>query len=262
MLEIDPKELREIESVCFKEARRHTPTERMDNYVKILLNIAAEMFISNFFRRLPRGRYIADDGKKMNFESVFSTLSERLGKYAEVGKDDSYDPIRGLYRLNIRFREGGSIRLEPYYSGYFSIDFLEGYSSLISEEDIPRFCEVAEFIAVRIPDWKPIAERIKFAVQKELMKNKISVTAVDAVLREKLNALGLKFNILVKQQSSNVKIKFSDNKVVKFYVKNAQFLANPDIFIGFVKQFETFVTKGNDLRIKKNGNSNDNHFWI
>ena len=94
------------------------------------------------------------------------------------------------------------------------------------------------------------------------MKNKISVTAVDAVLKEKLNALGLKFNILVKQQNSNVKIKFSNNKVVKFYVKNAQFLANPDIFIGFVKQFETFVSKGNDIRIKKNGNSNDNHFWI
>ena len=262
MLEIDPKELREIESVCFKEARRHTPTERMDNYVKILLNIAAEMFISHFFRRLPRGRYIADDGKKMNFESVFSTLSERLGKYAEVEKDDSYDPIRGLYRLNIRFREGGSIRLEPYYSGYFSIGFLEGYSSLISEEDIPRFCDVVEFIADRIPVWKPIAERIKFAVQKDLMKNKISVAAVEALLKAKLTPLGLKYNTLVKRPSSNIKVILSDKKEVNFYIKNAKLLANPDAFINVIKTLNDFVTQGNDFRIKRYYKSNDNHFWI
>jgi hypothetical protein len=121
---------------------------------------------------------------------------------------------------------------------------------------------VVEFVAGRIPFWKPIVERITFAVKKELMMKKISASAVEALLKEKLNPLGLQYNTVVKPQSCNIRVILSDKKEVKFYLKNAQFLANPDDFINFVKTLDGFVAKGNDIRLKKYYKSNDNHFWI
>lgn len=251
MLEIDPKELRKIEAVCFKEAKRNTPTNAMNIYVNYLLNNVTAVFLSHFFRRFRRDEINADDGIKKDFESVYATLSKRLSKYAEIEKNP----------LTISFREGVTIHLEPYYSGYYSTGFLE-YRSFIPGDEILRFCDVVEFIADRIPIWKPIAERIKFAVQKELMKNKISSTAVEALLKAKLNPLGLQYETLVKPQSCNVKIRLSDKKVIKFYLKNAKFLANPDAFVNLITTLDGFVAKGNDFRVKKYYKSNDNHFWI
>ncbi len=256
MLELDPKELRKIESECFKEAKRNTPTKNMNLYADELLKYAMVVFVSHFLPRLHRNREIAANAKKMDFETVCATLLERHGKYADVAKDS-----RGFDYLYIKFHEGGVICLEPFRSGYYSTGF-SGFESLITSNDIPRFCDVVEFIADRIPVWKPIAERIKFAVQKELMKNKISSTAVEALLKAKLNPLGLQYETLVKPQSCNVKIRLSDKKVIKFYLKNAKFLANPDAFVNLITTLDGFVAKGNDFRVKKYYKSNDNHFWI
>ncbi|MBQ3618590.1 MAG: hypothetical protein II939_10600 [Bacteroidales bacterium] len=256
MLELDPKELRKIESVCFKEAKRNTPTKNMNLYADELLKYAMVVFVSHFLPRLHRNREIAANAKKMDFETVCATLLERHGKYADVEKDS-----RGFDYLYIKFHEGGVICLEPFRSGYYSTGFT-GCESLITGDDIPRFCDVVEFIATRIPIWKPIAERIKFAVQKDLMKNKISVAAVEALLKAKLTPLGLKYNTLVKRPSSNIKVILSDKKEVNFYIKNAKLLANPDAFINVVKTLNDFVTQGNDFRIKRYYKSNNNHFWI
>ena len=256
MLELDPKKLREIESDCFKEAKRNTPTKDMDQYAEILLKFVVQVFVSHFLPRLHRNKEIAANAKKMDFEIVCATLLERHGKYADVAKDS-----RGFDYLYIKFHEGGVICLEPFRSGYCSTGFT-GCECLITGDDMPHFCDVVEFIAVRIPVWKPIAERIKFAVQKDLMKNKISVAAVEALLKAKLTPLGLKYNTLVKRPSSNIKVILSDKKEVNFYIKNAKLLANPDAFINVVKTLNDFVTQGNDFRIKKYYKSNDNHFWI
>lgn len=256
MLELDPKELRKIESECFKEAKRNTPTKNMNLYADELLKYAMVVFVSHFLPRLHRNREIAANAKKMDFETVCATLLERHGKYADVEKDS-----RGFDYLYIKFHEGGVICLEPFRSGYYSTGF-SGFESLITGDDIPRFCDVVEFIATRIPIWKPIAERIKFAVQKDLMKNKISVAAVEALLKAKLTPLGLKYNTLVKRPSSNIKVILSDKKEVNFYIKNAKLLANPDAFINVVKTLNDFVTQGNDFRIKRYYKSNNNHFWI
>lgn len=256
MLELDPKELRKIESECFKEAKRNTPTKNMNLYADELLKYAMVVFVSHFLPRLHRNRAIAANAKKMDFETVYATLLERHGKYADVEKDS-----RGFDYLYIKFHEGGVICLEPFRSGYYSTGF-SGLESLITGDDIPRFCDVVEFIATRIPIWKPIAERIKFAVQKDLMKNKISVAAVEALLKAKLTPLGLKYNTLVKRPSSNIKVILSDKKEVNFYIKNAKLLANPDAFINVVKTLNDFVTQGNDFRIKRYYKSNNNHFWI
>lgn len=256
MLELDPKKLREIESDCFKEAKRNTPAKDMDQYADTLLKFVVQVFVSHFLPRLHRNRDIAANAKKMDFETVCATLLERHGKYADVEKDS-----RGFDYLYIKFHEGGEICLEPFRSGYYSTGFT-GCESLITGDDMPRFCDVVEFIADRIPVWKPIAERIKFAVQKDLMKNKISVAAVEALLKAKLTPLGLKYNTLVKRPSSNIKVILSDKKEVNFYIKNAKLLANPDAFINVVKTLNDFVTQGNDFRIKKYYKSNDNHFWI
>jgi len=256
MLELDPKKLREIESDCFKEAKRNAPTKDMDQYAEILLKFVVQVFVSHFLPRLHRNREIAANAKKMDFETVYTTLLERHGKYADVAKDS-----RGFDYLYIKFHEGGVICLEPFRSGYYSTGFT-GCESLITGDDMPQFCDVVEFIADRIPVWKPIAERIKFAVQKDLMKNKISVAAVEALLKAKLTPLGLKYNTLVKRPSSNIKVILSDKKEVNFYIKNAKLLANPDAFINVIKTLNDFVTQGNDFRIKKYYKSNDNHFWI
>lgn len=256
MLELDPKELRKIESECFKEAKRNTPTKNMNLYADELLKYAMVVFVSHFLPRLHRNREIAANAKKMDFETVYATLLERHGKYADVEKDS-----RGFDYLYIKFHEGGVICLEPFRSGYYSTGFT-GCECLITGDDIPRFCDVVEFIATRIPIWKPIAERIKFAVQKDLMKNKISVAAVEALLKAKLTPLGLKYNTLVKRPSSNIKVILSDKKEVNFYIKNAKLLANPDAFINVVKTLNDFVTQGNDFRIKRYYKSNNNHFWI
>ena len=256
MLELDPKKLREIESDCFKEAKRNTPTKDMDQYAEILLKFVVQVFVSHFLPRLHRNREIAANATKMDFETVCATLLERHGKYADVEKDS-----RGFDYLYIKFHEGGVICLEPFRSGYYSSGFT-GCESLITGDDIPRFCDVVEFIATRIPIWKPIVERITFAVKKDLMKNKISVAAVEALLKAKLTPLGLKYNTLVKRPSSNIKVILSDKKEVNFYIKNAKLLANPDAFINVVKTINDFVTQGNDFRIKRYYKSNDNHFWI
>ncbi len=256
MLELDPKKLREIESDCFKEAKRNTPTKDMDQYANILLKFVVQVFVSHFLPRLHRNREIAANAKKMDFETVCATLLERHGKYADVVKDS-----RGFDYLYIKFHEGGVICLEPFRSGYYSTGF-SGCESIITGDDMPQFCDVVEFIATRIPIWKPIAERIKFAVQKDLMKNKISVAAVEALLKAKLTPLGLKYNTLVKRPSSNIKVILSDKKEVNFYIKNAKLLANPDAFINVIKTLNDFVTQGNDFRIKRYYKSNDNHFWI
>ncbi len=256
MLELDPKKLREIESDCFKEAKRNTPTKDMDQYADTLLKFVVQVFVSHFLPRLHRNREIAANAKKMDFETVYTTLLERHGKYADVEKDS-----RGFDYLYIKFHEGGVICLEPFRSGYYSTGF-DGCESIITGDDMPRFCDVVEFIATRIPIWKPIAERIKFAVQKDLMKNKISVAAVEALLKAKLTPLGLKYNTLVKRPSSNIKVILSDKKEVNFYIKNAKLLANPDAFINVIKTLNDFVTQGNDFRIKRYYKSNDNHFWI
>ena len=256
MLEIDPKELRKIESECFKEAKRNTPTKNMNLYADELLKYAMVVFVSHFLPRLHRNREIAANAKKMDFEAVYTILLERHGKYADVEKDS-----RGFDYLYIKFHEGGVICLEPFRSGYYSTGFT-GCECLITGDDIPRFCDVVEFIATRIPVWKPIVERIKFAVQKDLMKNKISVAAVEALLKAKLTPLGLKYNTLVKRPSSNIKVILSDKKEVNFYIKNAKLLANPDAFINVVKTLNDFVTQGNDFRIKRYYKSNNNHFWI
>ena len=256
MLELDPKKLREIESDCFKEAKRNTPAKDMDQYAEILLKFAVQVFVSHFLPRLHRNREIAANATKMDFETVCATLLERHGKYADVEKDS-----RGFDYLYIKFHEGGVICLEPFRSGYYSTGFA-GCESLITGDDMPRFCDVVEFVAGRIPFWKPIVERITFAVKKELMKSKISASAVEALLKEKLNPLGLQYNTVVKPQSCNIRVILSDKKEVKFYLKNAQFLANPDDFINFVKTLDGFVAKGNDIRLKKYYKSNDNHFWI
>ena len=256
MLELDPKKLREIESDCFKEAKRNTPTKDMDQYADTLLKFVVQVFVSHFMPRLHRNREIAANAKKMDFETVCVTLLERHGKYADVEKDS-----RGFDYLYIKFHEGGVICLEPFRSGYYSSGFT-GCESLITGDDIPRFCDVVEFIATRIPIWKPIVERITFAVKKDLMKNKISVAAVEALLKAKLTPLGLKYNTLVKRPSSNIKVILSDKKEVNFYIKNAKLLANPDAFINVVKTINDFVTQGNDFRIKRYYKSNDNHFWI
>ena len=256
MLELDPQKLREIESDCFKEAKRNTPTKDMDQYAEILLKFVAQVFVSHFMPRLHRNKEIAANAKKMDFETVYATLLERHGKYADVEKDS-----RGFDYLYIKFHEGGVICLEPFRSGYYSTGFA-GCESLITGDDMPRFCDVVEFVAGRIPIWKPIVERIKFAVQKDLMKNKISVAAVEALLKAKLTPLGLKYNTLVKRPSSNIKVILSDKKEVNFYIKNAKLLANPDAFINVIKTLNDFVTQGNDFRVKKYYKSNDNHFWI
>lgn len=256
MLELDPKKLREIESDCFKEAKRNTPTKDMDQYADTLLKFVVQVFVSHFLPRLHRNREIAANAKKMDFETVYATLLERHGKYADVAKDS-----RGFDYLYIKFHEGGVICLEPFRSGYYSTGFT-GCECLITGDDMPRFCDVVEFVAGRIPIWKPIVERITFAVKKELMKSKISASAVEALLKEKLNPLGLQYNTVVKPQSCNIRVILSDKKEVKFYLKNAQFLANPDAFINVIKTLNDFVTQGNDFRIKKYYKSNDNHFWI
>ena len=87
MLELDPKKLREIESDCFKEAKRNTPTKDMDQYAEILLKFVAQVFVSHFMPRLHRNKEIAANAKKMDFETVYATLLERHGKYADVEKD-------------------------------------------------------------------------------------------------------------------------------------------------------------------------------
>ena len=70
MLELDPKELRKIESECFKEAKRNTPTKNMNLYADELLKYAMVVFVSHFLPRLHRNREIAANAKKMNFETV------------------------------------------------------------------------------------------------------------------------------------------------------------------------------------------------
>ncbi|MBR2200849.1 MAG: hypothetical protein IJ894_08930 [Bacteroidales bacterium] len=125
MLELDPKKLREIESDCFKEAKRNTPTKDMDQYAEILLKFVVQVFVSHFLPRLHRNRDIAANAKKMDFETVCATLLERHGKYADVEKDS-----RGFDYLYIKFHEGGVICLEPFRSGYYSTGFA-GCESLI-----------------------------------------------------------------------------------------------------------------------------------
>ena len=48
MLEIDSKKLREIESDCFKEAKRNTSTKDMDQYADTLLKFVVQVFVSHF----------------------------------------------------------------------------------------------------------------------------------------------------------------------------------------------------------------------
>jgi hypothetical protein len=160
MLELDPKKLREIESDCFKEAKRNTPAKDMEQYADILLKFVVQVFVSHFLPRLHRNRNIAANVKKMDFETVYTTLLERHGKYAGVEKDS-----RGFDYLYIKFHEGGVICLEPFRSGYYSTGFA-GCESLITGDDIPRFCDVVEFVAGRIPVWKPIVERITLRLRK------------------------------------------------------------------------------------------------
>lgn len=245
MLEIDPKELRKIEAVCFKEAKRNTLTNDMNIYVSALLNNVTSEFLSYFFHSL---RSENKDGE-VDFESVYNILKERHNdKCANLSSNILY----GKSRLRIDLSEGVGIFIVQRYNK----------DSKTKTDKNSQFCDVVEFIADRIPVWKPIAERIKFAVQKELMKNKISSTAVEALLKAKLNPLGLQYETLVKPQSCNVKIRLSDKKVIKFYLKNAKFLANPDAFVNLITTLDGFVAKGNDFRVKKYYKSNDNHFWI
>ena len=245
MLEIDPKELRKIEAVCFKEAKRNTLTNDMNIYVSALLNNVTSEFLSYFFHSL---RSENKDGE-VDFENVYNILQERHNdKCANLSSNILY----GKSRLSMDLSEGVEIFLTQRYNK----------DSKTKTDKNLQFCDVVEFIADRIPVWKPIAERIKFAVQKELMKNKISATAVEALLKAKLNPLGLQYETVVKPQSCNVKIRLSDKKVVKFYLKNAKFLANPDAFVNLITTLDGFVAKGNDFRVKKYYKSNDNHFWI
>ena len=245
MLEIDPKELRKIEAVCFKEAKRNTLTNDMNIYVSALLNNVTSEFLSYFFHSL---RSENKDGE-VDFEHVYNILKERHNdKCANLSSNILY----GKSRLSMDLSEGVGIFLTQRYNK----------DSKTKVDKNLQFCDVVEFIADRIPVWKPIAERIKFAVQKELMKNKISATAVEALLKAKLNPLGLQYETLVKPQSCNVKIRLSDKKVIKFYLKNAKFLANPDAFVNLITTLDGFVAKGNDFRVKKYYKSNDNHFWI
>ena len=245
MLEIDPKELRKIEAVCFKEAKRNTPTNDMNIYVSALLNNVTSEFLSYFFHSL---RSENKDGE-VDFENVYNILKERHNdKCANLSSNILY----GKSRLSMDLSEGVGIFLTQRYNK----------DSKTKVDKNLQFCDVVEFIADRIPVWKPIAERIKFAVQKELMKNKISATAVESLLKAKLNPLGLQYETVVKPQSCNVKIRLSDKKVIKFYLKNAKFLANPDAFVNLITTLDGFVAKGNDFRVKKYYKSNDNHFWI
>lgn len=245
MLEIDPKELRKIEAVCFKEAKRNTLINDMNIYVSALLNNVTSEFLSYFFHSL---RSENKDGE-VDFENVYNILKERHNdKCANLSSNILY----GISHLSMDLSEGVGIFLTQRYNK----------DSKTKVDKNLQFCDVVEFIADRIPVWKPIAERIKFAVQKELMKNKISATAVEALLKAKLNPLGLQYETVVKPQSCNVKIRLSDKKVIKFYLKNAKFLANPDAFVNLITTLDGFVAKGNDFRVKKYYKSNDNHFWI
>lgn len=245
MLEIDPKELRKIEAVCFKEAKRNTLTNDMNIYVSALLNNVTSEFLSYFFHSL---RSENKDGE-VDFENVYNILKERHNdKCANLSSNILY----GKSRLSMDLSEGVGIFLTQRYNK----------DSKTKVDKNLQFCDVVEFIADRIPVWKPIAERIKFAVQKELMKNKISATAVEALLKAKLNPLGLQYETVVKPQSCNVKIRLSDKKIIKFYLKNTKFLANPDAFVNLITTLDGFVAKGNDFRVKKYYKSNDNHFWI
>ena len=83
MLEIDPKELRKIEAVCFKEAKRNTLTNDMNIYVSALLNNVTSEFLSYFFHSL---RSENKDG-----EVDFNEFKQIMGIYNDEEQRNKID---------------------------------------------------------------------------------------------------------------------------------------------------------------------------